>query len=86
MLYGVGLDIFAPLCALTNLFISFDYILLFLYLFFLTVWCVWVVAAPLEGVTRSSRRYCSAGATLGRGGAQARQSQGRGLNNLLKLL
>ena len=48
--------------------------------------CVGWVAAPLEGVTRSSRRYCSAGATLGRGGAQAHQSQGRGLNNLLKLL
>ena len=37
-------------------------------------------------VTRSSRRYCSTGATLGRGGVRARQSQGRGLNNRLKLL
>ena len=37
-------------------------------------------------VTRSSRRYCNTGATLGRGGAQAHQSQGRGLNNRLKLL
>ena len=37
-------------------------------------------------VTRSSRRYCNTGATLGRGGVQAHQSQGRGLNNRLKLL
>ena len=37
-------------------------------------------------VTRSSRRYCNTGATLGRGGVQAHQSQGRGLNNLLNHL
>ena len=37
-------------------------------------------------VTRSSRRYCNTGATLGRGGTQAYQALSRGLNNPLKLL
>ena len=36
--------------------------------------------------TRSSRRYCNTGATLGRGGVQARQSQGRGSNKRLNHL
>ena len=37
-------------------------------------------------VTRSARKYCKTGATLGRGGTQAYQAPSRGLNNPLKLL
>ena len=37
-------------------------------------------------VTRSARRYCNTGATLGRGGTQAYQALSHGLNNPLKLL
>ena len=40
MLYGIGLDIFASLCALTNLFISFDYILLFIYIYIFFLNCL----------------------------------------------
>ncbi len=37
-------------------------------------------------VTRSARKYCKTGATLGQGGMQAYQAPSRGLNNPLKLL
>ena len=37
-------------------------------------------------VTRSARKYCKTGATLGQGGTQAYRTPGRGLNNPLKLL
>ena len=37
-------------------------------------------------VTRSARKYCKTGATLGQGGTQAYQAPSRGLNNPLKLL
>ena len=37
-------------------------------------------------VTRSARKYCKTGATLGQGDTQAHQAPSRGLNNLLKLL
>ena len=36
--------------------------------------------------TRSARRYCKTGATLGRGAAQALQDPNHGLNNSLKLM
>ena len=37
-------------------------------------------------VTRSARKYCKTGATLGQGGTQAYLTPSRGLNNPLKLL
>ena len=44
------------------------------------------LVADVTEVTRSARRYCNTGATLGRGGTQAYQALSRGLNNPLKLL
>ena len=37
-------------------------------------------------VTRSARKYCKTGATLGQGCTQAYKAPNRGLNNPLKLL
>ena len=57
----------------------YDFVIFIYFVFF-------VGLRVVTRVTRSSRRYCNTGATLGRGGVQAHQSQGRGLNNLLNHL
>ena len=53
---------------------------------FLFALCGSVSFTGVTEVTRSARRYCNTGATLGRGGTQAYQALSRGLNNPLKLL
>ena len=44
------------------------------------------LVSDVTEVTRSARKYCKTGATLGQGGTQAYQAPSRGLNNPLKLL
>ena len=45
-----------------------------------------VLVNDVTEVTRSARKYCKTGATLGQGGTQAYRAPSRGLNNPLKLL
>ena len=54
--------------------------------FFLSIEIFFFWKMGVTEVTRSARRYCKTGATLGRGGTQAYQALSRGLNNPLKLL
>ena len=60
----------------------FVYVYLLYYFLFFFIFLVYGVTE----VTRSARKYCKTGATLGRGGTQAYQAPSRGLNNPLKLL